>query len=385
MSDFYFISSLVLILLLIYPFVIYPLILLVLSKFFSKSVEKSSFLFPEISVVIAAYNEEEMIEDCIRSIFNSDYPSEKISVLVGSDGSTDGTISILKKLQKEFPSVQYFKYPRSGKNKILNNLVGKVRTELTYFLDADLRFDTKTISTVVSNFADKNVGACFTPYKIMASTDKNMGSMGEKLYQSFEKFLRFKESQVWSNINSIGACCFRTNLIMPIPNDKVCDDLYYILGVNKQKYRVVFDNSTFKYEIREKDIRDEFHRRIRLIGGGLATVKSMSSLLSPSAGWVAFFLWSHKMIRWASPLFLILIFILSMLMEKSIFREILFLAQYFLYISAFSGYVFELTKVRFNIFKIPLFYITMNISFVYGIIRFLMQKQNAIWDRSGLA
>ncbi|MCX6147478.1 MAG: glycosyltransferase [Candidatus Kapabacteria bacterium] len=142
----------------VYPFAIYPVLLFLLKNIFSKDVLKSNLFRPEITILIAAHNEERYIEDCIKSILNSDYPKEKISVIVGSDESTDKTNSILEVFSSEYTNIVFYKFDRIGKNAVINKLYEYVKSDFVFFFDTDCRVENNTISTLVDNFADENVG-----------------------------------------------------------------------------------------------------------------------------------------------------------------------------------------------------------------------------------
>jgi cellulose synthase/poly-beta-1,6-N-acetylglucosamine synthase-like glycosyltransferase len=369
--------------LVIYPFAIYPALLFLLRLFKSKKVNRDLDFKPELTFLISAYNEEENIENCINSILNSNYPKEKIKIIVGSDGSSDKTNSILKTLNTQYANLDYIVFNRIGKNNVLSELIKKTETEYIYFLDADMEIPENTISNIVSYMADSSVGAAFCNI-LMTHDTKETGGLGEKLYQMFEKFLRINESKIFSTVNSFGACFVRRELIKDgYPDDKVLDDNYTILKVSSQGKRVIFDSDNIIYEKRPKILADEFQRRIRMIAAGLSTFLYFKEYLFFKKGTLSFFLYSHKIIRIFSPLYLILILVFSLLLEHTQFGKNALLIQFLFYSSVFAGYAFDLLKAKIRIFKIPLFYFVMNVSFIFGILRFISGKQNSIWGRKG--
>lgn len=372
-----------LVFLVIYPFTFYPILLFILSKFKDKKVNRNLEFTPELTFLISAYNEEENIESCINSIIESNYPQDKIKILIGSDGSSDKTNSILKTLKNSIPNLDYFVFNRIGKNFVLNELIKKTESEFIYFLDADMVIPKETIPNIVSYMADSNIGACFCNIE-MTHNKNETGGLGEKLYQTFEKFLRVNESKVFSTINSFGACLVRKELIKDgYPNDKVLDDNYTVLKVSSQGKRVYFDRDNIIIEKRSKDLSDEFQRRIRIVSAGLSTFTEFKDILFFKNITLSFFLYSHKIIRIFSPIYLILIFIFSMMLEHTQFGKVSLLIQFLFYSSAFAGYALDLLKAKIVIFKVPLFYFVMNVSFIFGILRYFTGKQNSIWGRKG--
>jgi len=376
--------SILMIILIVYPFIIYPIILKLLAFIFNNSVTKNYDFKGEVTVLIAAYNEESTIENCIKSIYNSNYPKDKINVLVGSDGSTDKTHDIIEKLMTEYNTLNYYIYERSGKNFVLNKLVKNVNTEFLYILDADCRLNQNTLKELMANFSEPNVSAVFSPVNIVNNQNIDTGQQGEKIYQQFEKFIRYTESKISSTVNSLNSCLIKTNNVKKIPNNLVCDDFFYVLNVIKENKRILFDTDTQIIEVREKSTNDEFNRRIRLVSGGLSTITLMKKLFLPNYGFIPFFLFSHKLSKWLSPFYLIFLLIATLFMPDTPFREFLLISQYFLYASSLIAFLLEKTNFKLFFFKIPLFYVSMNISFLFGWFRFFSGKQNAIWDRAGL-
>jgi len=366
-------------------FFLYPAIISVAAKIFGKPVNSSEDYQPEITIIIAAYNEEKLIREAVESIYDSDYPINKMHVIIGSDGSTDRTVEILKELEEKYESLKYYEFDRSGKNYVLNQLVPKTNTDLIFYMDADLRIVNGTLSRMVKILSDEQVGAVLASIRIIGDkSDKTTGGFGESLYQGYETILRKNESRICSNINSLGTLYgIKREVYLPIPNDLVCDDLFRMLITATNKKRIIFDSESVVNEVREKSTREELVRRIRLAGGGLSTVWSCRKILNPKYGWISFFVWNHKVLRWLSPFYLIIIAAGTILLAgNSYLFYPLLISQIILYIGAFIGWLLEKMKLNFLPFRILLFTVSMNIGFLLGLIRFLGKGQNAKWERS---
>lgn len=370
--------------LLIYPFAIYPLLLWIISLFGSKKVKSSYDNSKKVSFVISAFNEERNIEKCINSILNCDYPKENIEIIVGSDGSKDRTNSILEKLSTSNDSIKFFKFDRIGKNKVLNNLINEAKSELIYFLDADMILSQSHLKEVTAQFSDSEVGGVITSIKSGKSKTGDAGVIGEGFYQKFESFLRKLESRLKTSTTSLGGGCYKRNLIEPIPNDTFCDDLFFVLNTSKNNQRVVYLDQLKVTEGRKKSLNREFKRRIRVVSCGMAAIFGMKNIIGPSAGFTAFFIWSHKIIRWFSMFYILLIFLFTAFLSPGEFKEWMLLIDYFIVVSIYSAYVFEITDVKFPLVKLPLFYFIMISSFTLGFFRYLSNKKNSIWTEEGL-
>jgi hypothetical protein len=253
-------------------------------------------------------------------------------------------------------------------------------------MDADCRCQPDTLAMVVSNYADKNVGAVIAAMKSVEYVEENdnTGSQGEVIYQKYETYLRKNESLVKSTVSSLGAFySIRRKFYKPLPNDNVCDDYMPLLDTASMKKRVIFDCEPVVLEVRKKTLTDEFTRRVRIAAGGVATIwEARKLLLWPFYGWFSFFLWSHKVLRYLSPVFMIFIALGTIfLMKSSQLMGSLLVLQLIMYLAAFLGWAFEKTTFKMIPFRLPLFFVSMNIGFLMGILRFISGRQNARWER----
>ncbi|MFA7326321.1 MAG: glycosyltransferase [Candidatus Kapaibacterium sp.] len=367
----------ILLVLFAYPLVIYPIILAILPK---NKIKQKNEAINSLSIIIAAYNEEEHIVDCIESILQSDIAGLDIEILVGSDGSDDRTVEFVKALNNDL--VKVFDFPRQGKNQTLNQLVKESKNENLLFIDADFRLKENSIKNILENFGKLDVGIIICPIEMRTKSGED-SKEGESIYQKYESYIRRNESEIASCVNSLGSYIIKKDIFDNIPSDKYCDDLHSILTSIKKGKRVYFDENNKIYEVRKSNFFEDYSRRKRLVGGGLSTIFAFKDLLSMSNGWSAFFLWSHKILRWFSSLFLLLAYVTSLFMLDTHFGLITaYLFSVLLVISAI-GFLLEKAKMP-NPLKIPLFFVSMNIGFIKGILHYLYGNQNAKWSRKGL-
>lgn len=377
--------AIVLIFLLVYPFAIYPIVLAVSSFLFAKPLWYDYEYQPEVSVLIAAHNEEDYIIDCINSIINLDYPKNKIRVLVGSDGSTDRTNAILEQFKTENKiNLDYFIYDRVGKNSVINNLVKEVKTDLIFFLDADHRFSENVFIETLKYFVNDEVGATMVPFKYgQKSMQQNTGSRGETFYQLYEDFLRDKESEIGTVVNAMGTYCIRRNLLDPIHNSKLADDSFNILNVGKKGKRVIFVKNILIYEVRDKTLKDEMFRRERTFSGGFSTLYFMDLIYKVPKDWFSFFVFSHKLFRYFAPVLIIMLIMLSFVLSKSTFIGAFTIYSLVLFFSfAFIGFVLSKLKIYSFIFQAPLFFLTLMIGYVLGFQKFVSGNFSSKWSHT---
>ncbi len=367
----------ILLILFVYPLIIYPFILSILPK---NKLKRRNETIDSLSIIIAAYNEEEHIVDCIESILKSNISGLNIEILVGSDGSDDRTVEFAKALNNEL--VRVFDFPRQGKNQTLNQLVKESKNDNLLFIDADFRLKENSIKDLLENFGKLDVGIIICPIEMQ--THSGEGSKeGESIYQKYESLIRRNESEIASCVNSLGSYIIKKDIFESIPSDTYCDDLHSILITIRKGKRVYFDENNKIYEVRKSNFFEDYSRRKRLVGGGLSTIFAFKDLLSFSKGWSAFFLWSHKLMRWFSSVFLLMAYVTSLFMLDTYFGLITAYSISVLIIISGIGYLLEKGEMG-NPLKLPLFFVFMNIGFIKGILHYFYGNQNAKWSRKGL-
>lgn len=369
--DLMSIILLILLLLFAYPLIIYPLILAVLPQ---NKVNERNLGLDSVSILISAYNESELIQECVESVLNSDLNGINLEILVGSDGSDDDTVGVVKNLEDK--RIRVLDFERAGKNTTINKLVDEAKYDTLLFIDADFRLKSDTITKLLAQYSRLDVGVIICPIEVQSAES-------ESIYQKYESFIRKKESEISSCVNTLGGYIINKSIFEKIDSTNYCDDLFSILTSIDKGERVYFDTSNSIYEVRESNFIEDFGRRKRLVGGGLSTIFRFKNLLSPTQGWNSFFLWSHKVLRWYSSIFFFASYIFSFFLINTLFGLLTaYLITLLLIISAI-GYLLETGKMK-NPFKLPLFFVSMNVGFIQGIYHFYKGKQNSVWGRKGL-
>ncbi|OGU60184.1 MAG: hypothetical protein A2X64_02955 [Ignavibacteria bacterium GWF2_33_9] len=366
----------------LYNYILYNLLLTIWVRFSGKNIKKDKSFKPDITIIISAHNEANLIEKSVESIFKSSYPLEKINVLIGSDGSNDGTYQICQMLADKYGRIKVYDFPRGGKNATLNKLTPLVENDLICFMDADIILQKDTIAKIISNYSDPEVGAVISPMIYSENpTGENAGHKGEKMYQSFESKTKYLESQVFSTVNSLGAFySVRKELYKLLPNDKICDDYTPLLDVNIAKKRVIYDTNTYVIEFRKKSLKNEIGRRARVTSGGLESIYHARELFSFKHFRTAFFIFSHKLLRYFTP-FLLLSIILGSLLNYGngiIFDYTLYVILVFTGL-ALLGYIFDKVKLKVPFMQFPTYFIAMNYGLFLAFYLFFTNKSESKW------
>lgn len=297
--------------LIFHTYILFPAILQVLSsgrdqdegeKEGSEQISKNDL--PFLSVLIAAYNEEEVIEEKIRSVLQSDYPTQKLEILVGSDNSSDRTNEILIKLEKENLQVKVrILKERTGKPQVINLLTEQSIGEVLVITDANVMLDPSSLSILAASFKNQDIALVDTRM-INTSLKKDGISHQEKFYIGREVRIKNQESILWgSMMGPFGGCyAVRKQNYTPVPSHFLVDDFYVNMSVLKQGYKCVSNIKAKVYEDVSNDPKEEFRRKKRISAGNFQNLGKFKSLLLSRRPGVAFCFLSHKVIRWIVPI-----------------------------------------------------------------------------------
>ena len=184
--------------LLAYIYLGYPLLAAARAKLFPKP-RRTAPIEPVVSVVVIAYNEETRIVSRIENLLALDYPAGRMEIIVGSDGSTDGTVDLARRYEPFGVRVHAFPH-RSGKPAVLNAVVPHASGDIVMFADARQRFEPSTLRALVDNFADPEVGAVSGELMLDAADAAAAAGRGAATYWRYEKMIRAAESRVDSTI-----------------------------------------------------------------------------------------------------------------------------------------------------------------------------------------
>lgn len=301
--------------LIFYTYILFPLILKLLSPGEKSERQDDEALdlpdtddLPFLSVLIAAFNEEEVIEKKIRSVLKSDYPANKLEILVGSDHSNDHTSEILLNLEKEHKSLTATIFSkRTGKPGVINQLAKQAQGEILIITDANVMLDRTSLKHLAASFRKQEVGLVDTRM-INTSLKKDGISHQEKFYISREVRIKHHESILWGSMMGPFGGCYAVRKLnyTPVPAHFLVDDFYVNMSVLKQGLLCVSNTRARVYEDVSNDLMEEFRRKKRISAGNFQNLQKFSVLLFSRRPGVAFCFLSHKVIRWVVPLLVLL-------------------------------------------------------------------------------
>lgn len=349
--------------------------------FFKKKKVRKENITPFVSLIIAAYNEEKVIEKKIYNSLNLDYPSESIEIIVVSDGSNDKTPIIVEKF-RDSKIFSLFEPQRKGKTAALNRAVGHANGDIIVFSDANSMYESNAIKMLVSNFYDTTVGGVCGRKSIIKNLQRE-SSRGDSFFWNFESFIKTIQSYVGSISTGDGEIfAIRKNLYSLIPEIVINDDTAITFNIVEKGFRVVYEPEAISWEEASTNIEDDFNVKARMVFGGYQTLSLYSRMLFPPKSHFAIQFISHKMLRWLMPFLLIGLFISNCFISYG-FYIFFWLLQIVFYSIALTGYVMRKNNHEIGYLYFPFYYCTMNIAALLGFLYFL-RKDNitSIWKKA---
>jgi cellulose synthase/poly-beta-1,6-N-acetylglucosamine synthase-like glycosyltransferase len=358
-------------------YILYPLSLFLFGK--NRQVKPALYTNFDIAVVIAAYNEENVIEKKIQSVLATSYPLDKLVIYVGSDASTDRTNEIVANFATQYPNVQLKIFQgRTGKAGIINSIIEQCKEELLILTDANVFFTPSTIPNLVRHFSEKETHQVCA--NILKKSDRNENIQAlEKGYLLVENQLKLRESATWGFVVGAEGGCYaiRRDAYTPIPPNFFMDDFFVTMSVIKNKGRVIFDEEAICYEDLPTESAEEFKRKIRISIGNFQNLVAFKKLLWPFWSAIAYSFISHKILRWLTPFFLILLFLVSFLLSfDSFFFQVLALVQCVLFLSPLAIPYLQWMKPALFVAH---FY-NMNLALLIGFFRYLKGVKSSVWQ-----
>lgn len=362
------------------------LYLLVRIKRMSGQLTKSSdaFFEPMVTLVIPCFNEADILAHKIANSKLLDYPSQKLSIIFITDGSTDNSESMLK----AWPEIQVLhQSKRAGKTAAENRVMKFVKTPFVIFSDANTMLNTAAVRNIVKHFADDKVGCVSGEKKIISETADSASAAGEGIYWRYESLLKKYDSELYSAVGAAGELvAFRTSLYKDLPEDTLLDDFMQSMQIAAEGYKIVYEPEAYAVETASANVTEELKRKIRICTGGWQSIVRLSGKLRLRKTPLLFFQYiSHRVLRWTiTPFLLIAMFVLNiaMLMDGSGFYILLFATQLIFYCAALVGFVLENRKLQFKPVFVPYYFFIMNYAVLAGLLKYLSGQQKVIWDKA---
>ncbi len=368
----------------LYLYLGFPLILALLAKLLQRDHAVDETYTPTVTLIISAYNEEDVIYEKLENSLALDYPEDKLKIFVVSDYSDDQTDQIVQ----DFPShqVQLVRMTeRAGKTAGLNRALEQATSDMVVFSDANALYDPKAIRYLVRHFSDPTVGYVVGYAKYATGSNTSAGD-SEGLYWNYEVRLKQWESDFHSVVGGDGALyMIRRELYQPLQVTDI-NDFVNPLQIIAKGYRGIFEPEAFCVEHASDSFEKEFGRKVRIVNRSFNGLLRVSELLNPIRyGRFTWLLVSHKLLRWFSPFVLLFHFILSLFLplDGSIGMVIKTFLFFYLALAAcsFCGWLADRRGRRGYLpFYLAYYFFLMNIASGYGVVKRLSGDKIATWS-----
>jgi poly-beta-1,6-N-acetyl-D-glucosamine synthase len=357
----------------VYAYAGYPLVLIVLRIFIHRPVRKSP-VEPYVTLVVPAHNESRVIKAKIRNTASLDYPVDKLELLIASDGSSDSTVEIARELS-DGNRVRVLAFPQNrGKISVLNDAVREARGEIIVFSDASATLKSDSIRQLVANFADPKVGAVSGIYRVQHASGARSGSQ-EEIYWKYETFLRTQESNLASALGGHGQILGVRKDLYPYPTPGTINDDFVIpVRILAGGSRVAYEPLAVAFE--EASEMVGFQRRVRIMAGNMQQLREMKGLLWPPQPLPLLFFLSRKVVRSATPLFLVCLAISNCFLLHAKFYQLTGCCQLIFYAVALSGSRWQLKP---RALRLPYYFCFVNFAYLWGVFQSLQGRSKVKW------
>ena len=353
-------------------------------KLFSRSKPPVGFCLPEVSFIIAAWNEADILEQKLINTIGLDYPPGKIKVICITDGSSDNSVELVQK----YPFITLLHIPeRQGKPAAINRAMRMVDTPFAFFSDANALLNKAALMNMVAHFNNKNVGGVAGEKKILSMQNSTLGK-SESLYWQYESFLKRQDAAFHSVVGAAGELfAIRTSLWQPLDEKIILDDFIISMQVRLSGYRFAYEPSAYSVELPSRSFAEERKRKTRIAAGAFQSMNYLNKALNcaqyPA---LSFQFFSRRILRWfvapvLLPLLLITNFLLVMNYDSSVFL-IIFAGQLIFYFAALTGFILNKYSSLPGWLTAPLYFVFMNSCLVSGSMLYFKNNHSVLWDKS---
>ncbi|HDQ43900.1 MAG TPA: glycosyltransferase family 2 protein [bacterium] len=365
---------------LLYIYLGYPIILFLFSLFRSKHKGISRYgNSPSVTLIIPARNEEKVIEQKIENCLALEYCEEELEIIILSDQSTDRTAEIVRYYQSDRIKLIELK-ERYGKTAAQNLAVKQARGEIIVFSDANAMYKPDALEMLVRHFQDATVG-CVCGELCYSKAGESAVVKEEGLYWSYEKFLKRCESSFFSIVGANGSIyAIRKTDYHPLSPD-VISDFIEPLEIVRQGKKAVYESYAISIEDTSASFREELIRKRRIIARSIYSILKHKTLLNPIHCFPLFFeLVSHKILRWLSPIFQILLFLSNLILFIQGYYQSIFILQCLFYGLSLIGWMFSHKKYLPSSLFIPFYFNLISYASLLGMIDWVRKKHAIFWE-----
>lgn len=353
----------------------------------SKLIEVNEEHLPDVTLVIASFNEEDFIRDKIHNSLALDYPKDLLKILIVTDGSDDRTPDIVQDEMQGHPQIShYHEAARNGKLHAVDRIYPFIDTSIIVFTDANTILNKEAIRKIVRHYANEKVGGVSGEKRIMTDVNDQAAGVGEGFYWKYESMLKRLDYELYSVVGAAGELfSVRRELYVKIPEDSIVEDFFLTMRIAEMGHRVAYEPEAYARETGSASTGEELKRKIRIAAGGIQSIIRLRGVLNPfKHGILTFQYVSHRVLRWTvTPWFMIALLVLNYIIRDVhwVYTFLLY-GQIAFYFLAVVGYLLQSRQIKIKPFFIPYYFCMMNYAVIRGTFRYFSGRQSAVWERA---
>ena len=366
-------------------------LLLKLKQLFCKKEQKAVLpadesQFPDVTLMICAFNEEEIIKEKMENIRQLDYPKDKLCVMWVTDGSSDHSNELLSEYGDEITLV--FSPERRGKAAAMQHGLQVNKSEYVVFTDANTMLNPGSIKEIVRLFMREDVGCVSGEKRVAARHEGQAAAEGEGIYWKYESTLKRWDSALYSAMGAAGELfAVRMSVYEAAPSNALLDDFMISMLILKKGYKIAYTSDAYAMEYGSANMEEESKRKRRIAAGGLQSIWWLRSLMNPFKYPVTSFLFvSHRVLRWSITPFALLALIplnvALVMMKGGTVYTVIWILQILFYLSAFMGYLMASRGKKNKLLYVPYYFLFMNINVFRGISYLRSHKSSGAWEKA---
>ena len=366
-------------------------LLLKLKQLFCKKEQKAVLpadesQFPDVTLMICAFNEEEIIKEKMENIRQLDYPKDKLCVMWVTDGSSDHSNELLSEYGDEITLI--FSPERRGKAAAMQHGLQVNKSEYVVFTDANTMLNPGSIKEIVRLFMREDVGCVSGEKRVAARHEGQAAAEGEGIYWKYESTLKRWDSALYSAMGAAGELfAVRMSVYEAAPSNALLDDFMISMLILKKGYKIAYTSDAYAMEYGSANMKEESKRKRRIAAGGLQSIWWLRSLMNPFKYPITSFLFvSHRVLRWSITPFalfaLIPLNVALVMMKGGTTYTVIWILQILFYLSAFLGYLMASRGKKNKLLYVPYYFLFMNINVFRGISYLRSHKSSGAWEKA---
>jgi cellulose synthase/poly-beta-1,6-N-acetylglucosamine synthase-like glycosyltransferase len=340
---------------------------------------------PTMTLMICAYNEQDIVAEKMQNTRALDYPKDKFWVMWVTDGSDDRTNELLA----AYPEVDIvFSPERRGKTAALKHGLREVKTQYVAFTDANTMINSGAMKEIARLFMDKTVGCVSGEKRVAPRKEGEMAAEGEGLYWRYESTLKKWDSELYSTMGAAGELyAMDPKLCRDVPDNALLDDFMMSMYVVDEGHRIAYSPDAYALEYGSADIHEESKRKRRIAAGGLQSIWWLRKMLNPfRQPLVAFQYISHRVLRWSiTPIAMIILLMVNaalVMMGAGSFFTVVLILQLLFYLAALLGYILSEWGYRNKLLYTAYYFVFMNLNVFRGMAYLRSHSNSGAWEKA---